>query len=344
MDELEPATPEMRHKALTFIGVSAALLVIAAAIGATPGGGDKDTYSPLVNRGGEISFPKDFPDGYTFIGTWAVAGGDGVADVHTVYARPQDVAQFRKSGKWTDGAVIIKQVSSTVGAPHTTGRAFWAKDTKTWFLMIKDTKGRFSSNPLWGDGWGWAQFDPNDTTRQIANEYRNDCQQCHLPVRDNDWIYTYAYPALGPAGQRAIPVAAQPALRGGQGHRVEESRAVNVAGGAAMPTPAKTEARIAQGKVAFEATCSGCHSTKPSENLTGPSLFGVVGRKAGSIEGFGYSPAMAGSNVQWSSETLERHLADTKNFIPGNRMGRFFPGVADPAARADIIAFLETLK
>lgn len=327
---------------------AAVLALVATAVLAAPSGNTAlrpiDAYASLVGSKGEISFPKDFPNGYIFIGTWAVAGGDGVADVHSVYSRPQDVAQFRQTGKWPDGAVIIKEVSSTIGAPHTTGKAFWANETQTWFLMVKDTQGRFKANPLWGDGWGWAQFDPKNTGRQIATNYKTDCQGCHVPVRANDWIYTYAYPSLGPQGQKAIPSGAIPALNVSEGHRVEQNPAMNETGRVAAVTPAMTEARAAQGKVAFEATCSGCHSAKPGENGTGPSMFGVLGRKAGSLDGYGYSPAMSGSSVIWSAESLDKHLADTKNFIPGNRMGGFFAGVEDQATRSEIIAYLATLK
>lgn len=337
----------MKPKYLTWLGGISALVLIATlstfskASDAKPGG---DTFSTLVGPAGEISYPKDFPVGFVFIGTWAVAGGDGVSDLHSVYTRPQDLAAFRQSGKWPDGAVLVKEVSATLGAPHTTGKAFWASDTTTWFLMIKDTQGRFKSNPLWGDGWGWAQFDPKNTSRQIATDYKSDCQQCHLPVRANDWTYTYAYPALGALGQKAIPVGAMPALQTGDGRRVEHAPVMNVAGGIAAVTPAMTQVRAAQGKIAFEATCSSCHSAVVGENGVGPSLYGVIGRKAGSLEGYGFSPAMSASTVQWSRSTLERHLADPKNFIPGNRMGRFFAGVEEPAKRDDIISYLESLK
>ena len=129
---------------------------------------EADTYSSLVSERGEISFPADFPDGFRFIGSWAVAGEGGVADIHSVYARPSDVDAFRQAGRFPDGAVLIKEVSASRGAKHTTGEAFWPTDTKTWFMMVKDAKGRFGDNPLWGDGWGWAQFDPKNTSRSAS--------------------------------------------------------------------------------------------------------------------------------------------------------------------------------
>ena len=99
----------------------------------------------------------------------------------------------------------------------------------------------------------------------------------------------------------------------------------------------------AAGKTAY-GRCAACHSITPGRNGVGPSLFGVVGRKAGSLEGFKYSDAMVESDVIWSTSTLDSHLADVKGFIPGNRMGIFYPaGVANADDRANIIAYLETL-
>lgn len=338
----------MAWKKPNWLVAAGGLALVATAVIAAPSENaarsSPDTYASLVGSQGEISFPKDFPNGYIFIGTVAVAGGDGVGDLHSTYSRPQDVAQYKQTGKWPDGAVIIKEVSASIGSPHTTGKAFWASETKTWFLMVKDTRGRFKANPLWGDGWGWAQFDPKNTSRQLVTNYKTDCQGCHIPVRNNDWIYTYAYPALGSQGQKALPAEAMPAMKVSEGHRVEQTPAMNETGRAAAATPAMTEARAAQGKVAFETGCGGCHSAKPGENGTGPSLFGVFDRKAGSLEDYEYSPAMSGSAVVWSADSLDKHLTDTRSFIPGNRMGKFFPGVEDPATRSDIISYMMTLK
>jgi len=66
--------------------------------------------------------------------------------------------------------------------------------------MIKDSKGRFAGNPLWGDGWGWALFKPNikeqGQFKNVATDYKSDCIGCHIPAKQNDWIYTEAYPSL----------------------------------------------------------------------------------------------------------------------------------------------------
>lgn len=307
------------------------------------GQGGVGSFGSLVDGKGNIAFPKEFPNGFVHIGTWAVDGADGVADTHAVYSRPSDVEQYRATGKFPDGAVLIKEVAETIGSSHTTGKAFWVAETKTWFLMIKDVKGRFPANPLWGDGWGWAQFDPKDRSRQIATNYKTDCLPCHVPAKALDWVYVYAYPTLGEKALKFTPQAARAVgLRSeDQGHRRE---AMNVSGTAPMPTSADNEVRAAMGKVAFQKTCSGCHSVEAGQNGTGPSLFRVIGRKAGSEPTFAYSEAMKSSAVIWSRETVVKHLTDTRGFIPGNRMGRFFAGVEMADEREAIAAYLETLK
>ena len=85
--------------------------------------------------------------------------------------------------------------------------------------------------------------------------------------------------------------------------------------------------------------CAACHSLRPNVNMSGPSLAGVWGRKAGRLASFPrYSPALAGSHVAWNEQTLDAWLADPAGFIPHNLMA--IRGIADPKARADLIALL----
>ena len=111
----------------------------------------------------------------------------------------------------------------------------------------------------------------------------------------------------------------------------------------AATSPVADEVATAKGKLAFESSCIGCHSVSSGVQGTGPSLFGVAGRKAGSLPGYEFSPAMKSSDLSWTAENLDNHLKNTRNFIPDNRMGRFFPGVPDAQVRADIIKYLSTL-
>ena len=233
-----------------------------------------------------------------------------------------------------DGAVLIKDVQGAIGSPHTTGNAFWAAEGKTWFLMIKDSVGRFPNNPLWGDGWGWSQYDPKDRSKQIAKNYKTDCIQCHVPAKATDWVYVYAYPGLGERTRQFTPAAARAAT----GAPSADARPAPAAAPTANP------AAIAAGKAAFEETCTACHTVEAGKNNTGPTLFAVVGRKAGTEATYAYSQPMKDSTVVWSRETITKFLADPKTFIPGNRMGRFFPGV-DSAERRDAIAqYLESVR
>jgi len=94
-----------------------------------------------------------------------------------------------------------------------------------------------------------------------------------------------------------------------------------------------------RGAALFRA-CVACHSLKTDRNMTGPSLAGMWGRKAGSLASFErYSPALKSSNVVWDESSLDAWLKSPAGFIPHNRM--IFPGVADARQRADLAAFLK---
>ena len=86
--------------------------------------------------------------------------------------------------------------------------------------------------------------------------------------------------------------------------------------------------------------CKICHSLdKGGANRVGPNLFGVFGRKAGTVAGFAYSDAMKNSGIVWDDETLAKFLRDPKNSLPGNRMS--FPGIKDDAALRDLLQSLK---
>jgi cytochrome c len=90
----------------------------------------------------------------------------------------------------------------------------------------------------------------------------------------------------------------------------------------------------------FGRACAACHSLKPNQNMTGPSLAGVWGRKAGALQSFDrYSPALKAANVAWDAGNLNQWLKNPSRFIPHNRMT--FPGIGDSQARADLIAYLK---
>ena len=91
----------------------------------------------------------------------------------------------------------------------------------------------------------------------------------------------------------------------------------------------------ARGEVIY-GRCLACHAL--AYNRTGPMHCGLFGRRAGSVPGFSYSPAMARSKIIWNDGTLDRFLANPARMVPGTAMG--YAGIADPHERADLIAWL----
>lgn len=86
--------------------------------------------------------------------------------------------------------------------------------------------------------------------------------------------------------------------------------------------------------------CKTCHA--PDKNMIGPMLKGIVGRAAGTVEGYTYSPANKNSGITWSQEKLFQYLEKPQRVVPGTKMT--YPEMPDPQQRADTIAYLATLK
>jgi cytochrome c2 len=121
--------------------------------------------------------------------------------------------------------------------------------------------------------------------------------------------------------------------------------AVGLAAGAALllASPSGARADAEHGKVVFQ-RCYACHSVEDGNNtLQGPNLRGVVGRRAGTVPGFEYSPALielgAKRRLVWTRKTLDAFLADPQLFVPGTSMS--MPPLREPAARRDVIDYLE---
>jgi cytochrome c len=89
--------------------------------------------------------------------------------------------------------------------------------------------------------------------------------------------------------------------------------------------------------------CRACHAVgADAKNKVGPILNGIVGRKAGTVEGFAYSDPMKNSGLTWDEATLDAYLANPKEKIPGNKM--VFAGLKEEADRKNVIAYLATQK
>lgn len=94
----------------------------------------------------------------------------------------------------------------------------------------------------------------------------------------------------------------------------------------------------AAGKAVF-LQCQACHSLKEGDNRVGPSLYSKIGKTAGQVPGYTYSPANKNSGVVWTEENLFTYLKNPRAFMPGTKMA--FGGIADAQKRADLIAFLK---
>ncbi|HTP82841.1 MAG TPA: cytochrome c family protein [Alphaproteobacteria bacterium] len=120
-----------------------------------------------------------------------------------------------------------------------------------------------------------------------------------------------------------------------------------VAGIAALTIMSASVAHAAgdagEGKKVFTRVCGACHTDQANgPRKLGPTLFGVVGRKAGSVEGFRYSTANKDSGITWTPEVLDEYLKDPKAKVPGTIMA--FAGLKNDTERQNVIAYLETLK
>jgi cytochrome c len=95
------------------------------------------------------------------------------------------------------------------------------------------------------------------------------------------------------------------------------------------------------GAVVFK-QCLTCHTNEQGKNKIGPSLWGIVGRHSASIEGFAYSTAMKNADKTWDEATLNTYLTKPQAMVPGTKMT--FVGLPKEQDRADVIAYLKTLK
>lgn len=183
--------------------------VIVAILACTTARSDetlRSTYENIVDQSGNISLPKNFRRDWAFLGTWSIAeddietssdaSGHGAAGLHNVYTQKATIDHFRETGIFPDGAVVIKELLKADTSSMTTGTVSRGTKVEGWFVMVKDTQGRFPGNPLWGDGWGWSLFNVDQKQKAVTKNYKTECIGCHIPARKDDWIYLSGYPVL----------------------------------------------------------------------------------------------------------------------------------------------------
>lgn len=156
------------------------------------------TFEQYVDKNGNIKVPKDYRTSFIFLGSFAVPGGDslgGLKQLHQVYVDRDSIDYFKTHGEFPDGAILVKELQGTAAADLTTGHASFWDQNLGWFVMIKDTKGRYQKSGIWTDGWGWAliaQEAPTITTYKDSST----CISCHTPVKKTDWVHVWGYPLL----------------------------------------------------------------------------------------------------------------------------------------------------
>jgi cytochrome c len=110
---------------------------------------------------------------------------------------------------------------------------------------------------------------------------------------------------------------------------------------ASSQAPVTQDADTAAGQQVFNNACRTCHTVKEGDNRQGPNLYKIVGRKAGSLPGYGYSSAMKEAGFVWDADKLDRFIANPDATVSGNNM-KPFSGLASADDRAKIIAFLQS--
>jgi len=110
------------------------------------------------------------------------------------------------------------------------------------------------------------------------------------------------------------------------------------AAGATLAAMTALQGDPTRGQTLYQ-TCTACHSV--DDNDLGPRHRGVVGRRAGSIQDYSYSPALKNSGLTWDEATLDRWLTNPSAMVPGTKMFFKLDAAQD---RADVISYLESLK
>lgn len=178
-----------------WLGTTVLGLMLAALLGA--GRATLDGFERFVNADGSFRFPgESVREDLVHLGSWFVPEG-AAAGFHHVYTQAEAVAAFRATGEFPDGTVLVKELRDHARADYTTGQDVASATAPTqWFVMVKDRKGRHPDHPLWQEGWGWALFKADAPGENVARSFAADCQGCHLPARESDWVYTNGYPRL----------------------------------------------------------------------------------------------------------------------------------------------------
>jgi hypothetical protein len=175
--------------------VVAGVVLVSLAVPAQPQRARTEGSSP-VDAAGTIRKPVNFEKDYINLGTeWTLDEKDGDR-ISTTFASPGTVEAFQKSGQFADGSVLVQQVSGTERDPASVQQPRLAAGTTEWFVMVRDTRGRFQNQLQWGDGWGWALFRSDIRGERVSVNYTRDCKGCHAEAKASDRVFVNRYEKL----------------------------------------------------------------------------------------------------------------------------------------------------
>lgn len=154
-------------------------------------------FSPYVDESGNITRPKEFLQ-WEFIGfqQLELKNDKKRVEIHNVYTELETINAYRETGAFPDGAVFVKEMLKLpLDAPND-GNPDPNAERIGWFVMIKDTEGRFEGNKIWGKGWGWALYKVKKPEKNTTKSFRRECIGCHIPAKDTEYINIHSYAAL----------------------------------------------------------------------------------------------------------------------------------------------------
>src|SRR5258708_22231703 len=147
--------------AVSAAGIAAMVAVVANGRTALVAADGELKAEAAADTNGNLHVPNAYRTTYEFLGTWAVAAdqGQGSPEPHVVYPSPGTITAYRRDGHFPDGTVLVKEVHFAATGQMTTGSISHADKLRGWFVMAKDSRGRYPGNNMWGDGGGCARLD-----------------------------------------------------------------------------------------------------------------------------------------------------------------------------------------
>lgn len=188
-----------------------------------------------------------------------------------------------------------------------------------------------------------AATDPMEEAEDAAEEARDDSDSMEdMAGRASEAIASEAREAAAnveAAAAEAADAASETASDVADKTANLAAGAADDAAGAASTVLASLSGDAAAGRRVF-VKCMACHTVQEGQHRVGPSLYGIIGRPAGTIEGFNYSDANKNSGIVWTEDVMFEYLENPQEYIPGTRM--IFPGLPSEQDRANVIAYLKS--